>query len=81
MDDDALEQIGENPEQVDGCELVCEDDEILIADPRQKTWYCLKKIGPMPLLCPGGFKTGKTKLWIYSGIKCLSWKLEEDSGP
>ena len=60
MDDDALEQIGENPEQVDGCELVCEDDEILIADPRQKTWYCLKKIGPMPLLCPGGFKTGKT---------------------
>jgi len=57
MDDDALEQIGENPEQVDGCELVCEDDEILIADPRQKTWYCLKKIGPMPLLCPGGFKT------------------------
>ena len=62
MDEDALEQIGENPEQVDGCELVCEDDEILIADPRQKTWYCLKKIGPMPLLCPGGFKTGKTNL-------------------
>lgn len=57
MDNDALEEIGEDPAQVDGCELVCEDDEILMADPRQNTWYCLKKIGPMPLLCPGGFKT------------------------
>ena len=48
-----------NPEQFEGCELECGDDEILIADTRYGGhWYCLKKIGPMPMLCPGGFNTG-----------------------
>ena len=48
-----------NPELFEGCELECEDDEILIADTRYGGhWYCLKKIGPMPMLCPGGFNTG-----------------------
>jgi len=57
MDDDTLEDMGHNPDEVDGCELVCEEDEILIADPREKTWYCLPNVGPMPMKCPGGFKT------------------------
>ena len=48
-----------NPELFEGCELECEDDEILIADTRYGGhWYCLEKIGPMPMLCPGGFNTG-----------------------
>ena len=48
-----------NPEQYDGCELECGDDEILIADTRYGgSWYCLKRIGPMPMICPGGFNTG-----------------------
>jgi len=47
-----------NPEQYEGCELECADDEILIADTRYGGhWYCLKKIGPMPMICPGGFNT------------------------
>ena len=61
MDDDTLEDMGHNPEEVDGCELVCAEDEILIADPREKTWYCLPNDGVKPMKCPGGFKTGKIK--------------------
>ena len=43
----------------DGCEIECNDDEILLVDPRNGgDWQCIPRLGPMPLICPGGFHTG-----------------------
>ena len=43
----------------DGCEIECNDNEILLVDPRNGgDWQCIPRLGPMPLICPGGFHTG-----------------------
>ena len=46
----------------EGCEIKCNEDEILLADPRQGTWSCAPTSAyaadPKIVLCPGKFNTG-----------------------
>ena len=59
MNDEDFENAGD-AEIYDGCEIECASNEILLVDPRNGgRWDCIPKLGPMPLICPGGFNTGE----------------------
>ena len=57
MEDDEFDS-EEEARKYDGCAIECAEDETLFVDPRLGgSWRCNKRIGPMPMWCPGKFNT------------------------
>ena len=68
----------DNPDDAakyDGCEIECEDNEILMVDPRNGgDWQCIPRLGPMPLVCPGKFNTGNQNFVVIIQLNTLDIK-------
>ena len=57
-----------NSSLYDGCAIMCNNDEILVVDPRGSSgngsWNCVKKTEGLQLVCPGEFNTSNFHYYI-----------------